>query len=125
MPGALALGGDGFEWVVDAFGCAVAPLRDGARLVRLFERAMAELDLHPVGAPLVHAFAGHGGVTVMQLLSESHLTAHTFPEHGYAAFNLYCCRRRAEWPWAERLHEALGAERVIVRRLERPEGERP
>ena len=31
------------------------------------------------------------------LLSESHLSGHTFPETGFAAINLYCCRPREAW----------------------------
>src|SRR5690348_150634 len=97
--------GDGVEWVVDARGCDPSALRDPARLAAVFERAICELGLHPVGPAAVHAFPGHGGVTALQMLSESHLTVHTFPERGYAAFNLYCCRVRPEWPWPERLAE--------------------
>ncbi|HXX32459.1 MAG TPA: S-adenosylmethionine decarboxylase [Myxococcaceae bacterium] len=119
MPAPLELG-DGVEWVVDAFGCDPAALRSPERLEALFGRAMRELGLHPVAAASVHAFPGPGGVTAVQLLSESHLTAHTFPESGYAAFNLYCCRARPDWPWSERLGELLGAERVAVRRIPRP-----
>lgn len=111
--------GDGMEWVVDAHGCDPAALREPARLLVVFERAVSELGLHPVGPPSVHAFPGHGGVTALQLLSESHLTAHTFPESGYAALNLYCCRVRPDWPWQARLKELLGAQWVSVRRLER------
>jgi S-adenosylmethionine decarboxylase len=112
--------GDGLEWVVDAFGCDPAALRDPAPLEALFGQAVRELGLQAVGPCNVHAFPGHGGVTAMQLLSESHLTAHTFPERRYVAINLYCCRLRPDWPWAERLGAALGAERVAVRRILRP-----
>ena len=112
--------GDGVEWVVDAFGCDPGALRSQAQLTALFERAVRELTLHPVALLATHAFPAPGGVTAVQLLSESHLTAHTFPETGYAAFNLYCCRSRPDWPWAERLAELLGATRVEVRRIARP-----
>src|SRR3569833_2513052 len=118
MPGPLELG-DGMEWVIDAYGCDPSALRDPARLQALFARAVEELGLHCVGPASVHAFPGHGGVTALQMLSESHLSAHTFPERQYAARNLYCCRVRPDWPWAERLREALGAQHVRVRRLER------
>ncbi len=56
------------------------------------------------------------------LLTESHLACHTFPERGFAAFDLYCCRRSQEWPWAKRLADALGAAEVRVRSV--PRGER-
>ena len=118
--GAPLVLGDGVEWVVDAFGCDPAALQSPAQLTTLFLRAMEELRLHPVAPLSVHSFPGPGGVTAVQLLSESHLTAHTFPESGYAAFNLYCCRPRPDWPWERRLAEVLGATRVEVRRIARP-----
>src|SRR5262245_57662176 len=110
----------GLEWVVDAFGCAPEALRDQEQLGRVFARAVLELGLHPVAPAQFHAFPGPGGVTGMLMLSESHLTCHSFPERGFAAFNLYCCRVRPDWPWTERLAELLGAERVEVRRIARP-----
>ncbi len=111
----------GVEWLVDAFGCAPAALRDPARLEALFARVVAELGLHPVAPAQLHAFPGPGGITGVLVLSESHLCCHTFPERGFAAVNLYCCRPRPEWPWSERLAEHFGADRVHVRRLPRPE----
>jgi S-adenosylmethionine decarboxylase len=106
--------------VVDASGCSPEALQDRAALERVFARAVSELALHPVAAPHFHTFPGPGGVTGMLMLSESHLCCHSFPERGYAAFNLYCCRERPDWPWAARLAEMLGARSVKVRRLERP-----
>jgi S-adenosylmethionine decarboxylase proenzyme len=32
------------------------------------------------------------GLTVLYLLAESHFSIHTFPEHNYAAIDLYTCR---------------------------------
>ncbi len=55
----------------------------------------------------------------MLLLSESHLTCHTFPEVGYAALNLYCCRARPAWDFAQRCRELLGAERTQVLEVRR------
>lgn len=104
----------GTEWIVEAHGCDPDALRSPARLRALFDRAVAELELHPVAPPVLHAFPPPGGLTVVLLLSESHLTCHTFPESGYAALNLYCCRPRREWAFRARLAEHLGAARVEV-----------
>lgn len=114
--------GTGFEWLVDAFGCSPAALRDREGLQRVFARVVAELGLHPVAPAQFHVFPEPGGITAMLMLSESHLTCHSFPESGFVAFNLYCCRPRPDWPWAERLGEMLGAARVAVRKLDRPAG---
>lgn len=105
----------GTEWLVDAHGCEPGSIRGNETVARLFDRIVAELGLRPVAPPVWHTFPDEGGVTGLLLLSESHLACHTFPERGFAAFNLYCCRPREEWPWRERLGEALGARDVQVR----------
>jgi S-adenosylmethionine decarboxylase len=111
----------GVEWLVDAHGCAPRPLRSPDILAALFDRIVAELGLHPAGEAQWRVFPGEGGVTGLLLLSESHLACHTFPERGFAGFNLYCCRPRDEWPWEERLRETLCARRVLVRSFPRGE----
>ncbi len=106
---------------MDAHGCAPLPLRSPDILAALFDRIVGELGLHPAGAAQWRVFPGEGGVTGLLLLSESHLACHTFPERGFAGFNLYCCRPRDEWPWEERLQETLYARRVLVRSFPRGE----
>ena len=111
----------GTEWVVDAHGCDPDTLRSRAVLDELFRRVVEEVGLQAVGSAVWREFPGEGGITGLLLLTESHLACHTFPERGFAAFNLYCCRPREDWPWAERLGSLLGAQRVVVRRLARGE----
>jgi S-adenosylmethionine decarboxylase len=113
----------GTEWLVDADGCRAEALRDLATLRRVCEQVIAGLDLHVVGTGHWHQFPGPGGVTGLYLLTESHLSVHTYPESGTATFNLYCCRPRPEWPWESRLGALLGAARVTVRRVERGGGD--
>jgi S-adenosylmethionine decarboxylase len=109
----------GREWIVDAHGCDPARLADLPSLEALFARIVAELRLTPVADPVWHVFPGPGGITGLVPLAESHLTVHTFPEHGSACLDLFCCRERPAWPWEERLRELLGAATVTVRSVER------
>jgi S-adenosylmethionine decarboxylase len=109
----------GTEWLVEAGGCRESALRDPGTLGQLFARIILELELKPLHAPAWHVFPEPGGVTGFVMLTESHLTCHTYPEYGIATINLYCCRRREDWPWNERLAEMLGASEVHVRMLER------
>ena len=109
----------GKEWIVDASGCDAARLRDVSCLRAFLETSLSALSLRPVAPPLWHVFPGEAGVTGMVLLAESHLTLHTFPEHGTLALNLYCCRERDPFDWTRALADSVGAERVLVRVLER------
>ncbi len=109
----------GVEWVVEAFGCEPAALRDPRALGALVDELVATLALRPVAPAHWHQFPGPAGVTGLVLLAESHLALHTFPEHGSCCLNLFCCVPRAEWDWAAGLTRHLGATRVAVRRLAR------
>ena len=109
----------GTEWVVDAHGCDPESLRSPVALKAVFDRLLRELGLSAAGEPVWRIFPGEGGITGLLLLTESHLACHTFPERGFAAFNLYCCQPRSAWPWSERLREALGATDVQVTTLVR------
>jgi S-adenosylmethionine decarboxylase len=116
---ALGYAGRGDEWIVEAFGCDAGRLADRAVLAALLDRMVHDLALRPIGAGQWHVFPPPGGVTGMLLLAESHLTVHTFPEHGSLCLNLFCCTPRPAWPFAEQLAQALGAERVDVRHVDR------
>jgi len=104
---------------VDARGCAPELLRDGARVEACLAEIVSDLELRPLAPVFLHVFPGAGGVTGFVVLGESHLACHTFPERGFAAFSLYCCRPRAEWPWRARLTDILGAREVDVRAFRR------
>src|SRR5689334_18469304 len=110
---------NGCEWVVDAHGCDPVRLADLDTLRGLFSAIVAELSLTPVADAVWHVFPAPAGITGLVPLAESHLTIHTFPEHGSACINLFCCRPRPELPWCKRLGESLGADRVDVRRIDR------
>jgi S-adenosylmethionine decarboxylase len=110
----------GCEWVVEAHGCDAAALGDVSVLESLFDSIIRDMQLHAVREPAWHKFPEPGGVTGMALLSESHLTCHTFPEYGSICLNLFCCRERPEWDFEGALRRHLRASAVQVRRIHRP-----
>jgi S-adenosylmethionine decarboxylase len=114
--------GTGREWLVEAFGCDAERLTRVDALQRLFEVAVQELALHPVGDAVWHQFPAPGGITGLWLLAESHLTVHTFPEFKSACINLFCCTPRRSWEWDVRLAALLGATDVRVRSVTRAYG---
>jgi S-adenosylmethionine decarboxylase len=110
----------GHEWIVDVEGCDPAKLRSREVIEALFARIVSDAGLRPIGQATWHLFAGEAGVTGLQMLSESHLACHTYPEAGYAAFSFYCCRQTpVDWPWEGVLADALGARSVAVRVVRR------
>ena len=104
---------------MDARGCDAALIADLTTLRTLFAHIIEDLGLTPVADAVWHVFPPPGGITGLVALAESHLTVHTFPEFGSLCLNLFCCRARAEWPWAERLRALIGATHVDVVRLDR------
>ncbi len=109
----------GTEWLVDAEGCRPEQLRDLSAVRAACESVLRDLDLKTVREPLAHPFPPPGGVTVLYLLAESHLTCHTYPEHGIATFSLCCCSPRPRWDWEGHLQRLFGASSVSVRCLPR------
>lgn len=108
----------GTEWLVEAVDCEPERLRNEGILRGIFDRVIADLGLKAIDS-IWHTFPGEGGVTGLIALTESHLACHTYPEHGTATFNLYCCRTRPEWNWDANLKSALLAREVSVTKVER------
>lgn len=81
----------GIHLLADLYGVDLALLRDERGLLRVFRAALTEAGFHVLGH-LSHRFADGGqGVTGLFLLSVSHATFHTFPEHGYMAVDIFSC----------------------------------
>lgn len=39
----------------------------------------------------LHRFTANGGISGVAVLAESHISLHTWPEYGYAAFDVFMC----------------------------------
>ncbi len=77
----------GLHLVVDGEAVPAGPLRDLEGFRRAVEARIAVLRLEPVGA-VHHAFPGAGFTSVV-CLTESHLSIHTWPEHGRVTFDVF------------------------------------
>jgi len=112
----------GIEWVVDAAGCDPAALRDAATLDALFSAILETARLTPVAPATWHRFPNTGGLTGVQVLAESHLACHTFPEHASLCLNVFCCVARPDWDLQGLIERSVGARDIRVRRIERHYG---
>jgi S-adenosylmethionine decarboxylase len=70
------------------------------------------------GATLVeltlHGFAPSQGITGLALLAESHISIHSWPEHGYAAVDIFVCGSCDPYRVIPVLQAAFNPERVEV-----------
>lgn len=108
----------GIHYLAELYDCPRALLDDETfvkdALRQAVDRGLATL-LHEVS----HHFHPHG-VTALGLIAESHLAIHTWPEHGYAAVDVFTCGDRADAEKACRyLVGALQAGRHTIRKLTR------
>ncbi|GAB3637193.1 hypothetical protein GCM10027422_27830 [Hymenobacter arcticus] len=81
--------------VLATFGAPAARLRDAAGSQRFFAALVARLGLSSVGE-VYHAFAENAGFTAVLALTESHLSIHTWPEHGLATFDVFLSNFRRD-----------------------------
>lgn len=79
----------GKHYLLNLYGCSFVVLDDEVSLRALLESAAAAS-----GATVIQTISKKfdpQGVTVMCLLSESHISIHTWPETGRAAVDVYTC----------------------------------
>lgn len=66
-----------------------------------------------------HSFGPGQGVTGVVLLAESHISVHTWPEHGFAAADIFMCGASQPQRALEVIEEALQPECSEVRTVDR------
>lgn len=82
---------DGRHLIADLHGCS--GLDDIALVERALRGGAAAAGAHVLDVRL-HAFGEGQGVTGVALLMESHISIHSWPEHGYAAVDIFLCGAR-------------------------------
>ncbi|WP_062047812.1 adenosylmethionine decarboxylase [Bacillus sp. JCM 19034] len=75
--------------IAELWGCDEEKLNNMNYIEQLFVDAALKAGAE-VREVAFHKFAPHG-VSGVVIISESHLTIHSFPEHGYASIDVYTC----------------------------------
>lgn len=99
----------GIHLLLDMWGAA--HLDDPEGLGRAMEAAVKAADATLLHLHL-HHFSPFGGVSGVAVLAESHISVHTWPEHTFAAFDIFMCGDAEPERAAAALQEALGPSRV-------------
>jgi S-adenosylmethionine decarboxylase len=80
-------------------------LNNVEELKKMLKQICKKYDYSILGE-LNHTFTPQG-CTILYLLSESHLSIHTFPEKKYLAFDLYTCRQYEDDSDYIKIYESL------------------
>ncbi|ACY17194.1 S-adenosylmethionine decarboxylase proenzyme [Haliangium ochraceum DSM 14365] len=107
----------GNHLLVEYFDCEPEVLDDASAIEDAMQRA-AEAAQASIVTTAFHRFAPQG-VSGVVVIAESHLSIHTWPEHGYAAVDFYTCGDCLPECAYEELRAGLGAERAEVLHVQR------
>lgn len=108
----------GAHLLADLHGVAAAALRDAATLETLLTRAACEAGATVLFSHM-HAFGDGGGITGVVLLAESHISIHTWPEHGFAAVDIFMCGAADAERALQAIEAGLRAQRCVKRKVPR------
>ena len=90
---------------------------EGLTNLELMETKFREC-VEACGATLLHIhlhhFTPNGGISGVAVLAESHISVHTWPERGYAAFDIFMCGDAEPEKAVPILREAFHPTRVTV-----------
>lgn len=108
----------GTHLVAELTGCNAAALDDVDKLCDIFKNAAVI-----AGATVVNSTSfryAPQGVSVMVVISESHVSTHTWPEYGYAAVDFFTCGDAVDpKKGLDYIKQQLGATNVDVQEIAR------
>ncbi len=107
----------GRHLIAEFYGCDHSALDDEPLVRAAIEQAARRIGATVVAAAS-HKYAPQG-VTATVLIAESHLSIHTWPEHGYAAVDIFTCGGLDPDPGFRHLAAELGASRCRVQQIVR------
>lgn len=100
------------------YNCDREVLRDETRLVQIVTNAVKLANATLVSIN-VYKFGANGGLTVFAIVAESHISVHTWPEHGFATVDVYTCGNTDPEAAFNYIAKELNAQRVEIFRSDR------
>lgn len=89
--------------------------------IRAMMLEAAEVSGATVLSHSFHKFSPHG-ISGIVVISESHIAIHTWPEHGFAAVDIFTCGTKVDsWAACRHLEKTLGSSETAVREIPRGE----
>ena len=113
---------EAWQMIVDLYGCPSVYIDDEEYVKKVIETVCSH-----IGAQIVKEYSYRFspiGISAFAIITTSHISVHTWPEYGYAAVDLFSCKKEIPEGIRECLEQAFGAGRsraqVIRRGLQRP-----
>ncbi len=104
--------------LLELHGCDAAQLNDPASLKSVLLEAVRR-GRGTIVTDVFHTFSPHG-VSGVVVIAESHVAIHTWPEHRYAAVDIFSCGTKLDHAIIrDHIRTALAAENVESRELTR------
>lgn len=107
----------GQHYLLNLYGCSSLQLNDEFFLCDLIENA-AEISGAHVLKTVSHQFKPCG-VTAISLLSESHISIHTWPEKGEAAIDIFTCGNAIPKVGCDIILQQLKPSRFEIKKIDR------
>lgn len=109
--------GLGTHLIAELFNCNEFHINDIDKVEEVM-MAAAELSKATVIKPFFHQFSPYG-ISGVIVIAESHFTIHTWPEHGYAAVDIFTCGDIDYQSALNHIKSELGAERCSTFQFQR------
>jgi S-adenosylmethionine decarboxylase proenzyme len=104
---------DYWHLLIECRSCAPDRIDNPVVIRRILRRAAMTCRLHVLQQGM-HRFEPHG-ITAYALLSESHVSVHTWPELGFALVDVLSCAKIPRASLVASLQELLAPAEIIVR----------
>ncbi len=93
----------GVHVIIEMYDCDPNTLKNKDQVEKAFLDIAKKSNAHAIGS-FFHQFNPHG-VSGVVIIEESHLSIHTWPEHGYAAVDYFYCSDDVDIDTALKLFE--------------------
>jgi S-adenosylmethionine decarboxylase len=108
---------------IDGFGGSAEKLGSETLVRSLLDRYPAAINMTKITAPFVMEYVGEKpedwGVTGFVIIAESHISIHTFPDHGYVWVDVFSCKEFDTDGATDMIVEAFDLDRITCHKLPR------
>ena len=108
----------GYQVLIDFYGCDYDKMED-IEYVKEIMRNLAKKLNTDIRQEAFEKFEPYG-ISGVLIISESHITIHTWPEYRYAGIDIFTCSKKADYKDSiEYLLKSLGAKEYEVKEFNR------